>query len=469
MKRVRDLLKARGLLNRVRLGMQIKATLISMLVTSAVLITFWAFGIGPQKRSTTDLPMIITTILLVSGLSWLIVGRFVKRIRKITDAVSNMANKDLENFIIEVRHVAEGDLTRRPKIAGREVSYLSSDELGELARSFNLMVAKLRDVGSLFSGAINHIHELVSEISELVDRLTLSSNKLKEISAMTAMANSQVASAVEQVAQGSSSQSVEVEGILSAVSQVSGIANSVAVNSQKAAEQAGDTYNAAKEGAMAVKKTIAEMDLIKSKVGESTDKIGELRNYSSRIGDIVEVINDIAEQTNLLALNAAIEAARAGEHGKGFAVVADEVRKLAERSAKATGEVAQLIAAVQKGTEETVVSMHSGVQEVESGSSLAYEAGKSLDRIIDAVEETDMVIIEIVSAIQELAAKGDQIVNSVESIAAVVSENSASAQEVAASTQEMSSQIEEVVDAVVDLSNMAQELSESVGYFKVKR
>ncbi|MDI6716667.1 MAG: methyl-accepting chemotaxis protein, partial [Actinomycetota bacterium] len=151
------------------------------------------------------------------------------------------------------------------------------------------------------------------------------------------------------------------------------------------------------------------------------------------------------------------------------AVVADEVRKLAERSAKATGEVAQLIAAVQKGTEETVVSMHSGVQEVESGSSLAYEAGKSLDRIIDAVEETDMVIIEIVSAIQELAAKGDQIVNSVESIAAVVSENSASAQEVAASTQEMSSQIEEVVDAVVDLSNMAQELSESVGYFKVKR
>lgn len=414
----------------------------------------------------------LAVVMLIGLASWLISRTIVQPIKKMVATASNIASVDLENFAEEMRAISEGDLTVCHnkscfQVSSFTVDHSSCDEIGELAQSFNQMIVKLREIGITFAEMLERIRNLVTEISNSAKELKSSSDVLKDAANQTAQVTSQISTTIEQVAQGASSQSTSIDGILGAVNQLSSIANQVAVSSDSAAALASGTRSTARDGASAVSKTVSGMDAIKEKVGESAQKISQLGEYSAQIGNIVEVITDIADQTNLLALNAAIEAARAGEHGRGFAVVADEVRKLAERATAATGEVAQLITAVQEGTDEAVSAMESGAHEVETGSSLAYEAGESLGKILGAVEDTDKMIVGIAGSIQRMAVKGDEIVSSVEAIAAVVAENSASSEEVSAATQEMSAQIEEVVAAVNQLSDMATHLSEEVKYFKI--
>jgi methyl-accepting chemotaxis protein len=216
---------------------------------------------------------------------------------------------------------------------------------------------------------------------------------------------------------------------------------------------------------------------------------------SDQIGAIVETIDDIASQTNLLALNAAIEAARAGEHGKGFAVVADEVRKLAERSSVATKEIGGLIKGIQKTVNEAVVAMSESAGEVEVGVTQANNAGHALESIVaaadavyqqadqatkaaekmnlaanelvTAVDSVSAVIEENTAATEEMSAGAHEVTQSIENIASVSEENSASVEEVSASAEEMSAQVEEVSAAATSLEEMAQALQEVVSQFKL--
>ncbi|GAB4520991.1 MAG: hypothetical protein Kow0047_32080 [Anaerolineae bacterium] len=240
---------------------------------------------------------------------------------------------------------------------------------------------------------------------------------------------------------------------------------------------------------------IRGMATIKDKVALSAQKVQEMGARSDQIGAIVQTIEDIAEQTNLLALNAAIEAARAGEQGRGFAVVADEVRKLAERSARATKEIADLVASIQHTVSEAVAAMDEGAHEVEAGVQRAHEAGEALNQLLKAAEASNrygqqaweatqkmstlssgvMSAIENVSAVveentastEQLAASSGTISEAMESVASISEENSAAAEEVSAATEQMSAQAQEVSASAQMLAQIARELQEVISQFRL--
>ena len=237
------------------------------------------------------------------------------------------------------------------------------------------------------------------------------------------------------------------------------------------------------------------MERIRGTVDVASERLMELGARSEEIGKIVAVIDDIAAQTNLLALNAAIEAARAGEQGRGFAVVSDEVRKLAERTATATKEIADLIGNVQKGVEDSVKAMEEGQNEVKEGYRLADEAGIALNDILQAAgnvsDQIDQIsaraqqinassneLVQVIdnvgsiteqntAATEEMSANATQVSKSVESVAGIAEENSAATQQVSASAQEMSAQVEEIIASSQSLKQMADELQKAVATFRL--
>src|SRR4051794_20169504 len=190
----------------------------------------------------------------------------------------------------------------------------------------------------------------------------------------------------------------------------------VASNAQRVAATSQQTRASAERGAQAVRETVDSIHAITGVVSEAAGKVEELCKLGDKIGAVVETIDDIAEQTNLLALNAAIEAARAGEHGRGFAVVADEVRKLAERSQRETKSISELIRDVQRGTDQAVAAMQQGSERVEAGTSQAGAAGRALGEILGSVATTAQKVDEIAAAAREMVARGREVTGSIEQI-----------------------------------------------------
>ncbi|MHB9093383.1 MAG: methyl-accepting chemotaxis protein [Eubacteriales bacterium] len=407
------------------------------------------------------------------------------------------------NQVVEkAKLVSLGDFTQT-------IDVRTNDEIGLMANAFNEMVGNIKN--------------LINEVKNTTGQVTDTSLRLSKNSDESAKVVSQVASAIQEVAMGNTEQSKNVMETVKIINQlgdaVGHIASgaqeqatsvnlvsrtvgemalsieAVATNAQQILNATMQTSEVAKNGSQAVLDTVTGMGKIKDKVYETAEKIKELGDHSQQIGEIIEVIDDIAEQTNLLALNAAIEAARAGEHGKGFAVVADEVRKLAERSGKATKEIAVLITNIQKGTERAVVAMEEGTREVEAGVRLATGAGTALDEILRNVNEalnqvrnisaeaqnaaissTEVVqSIENVAAITEentaateqMAAGSDQAVSAITQISAVSEKSAAAAEQVSASTEEMTATIEEIALSAKALTKMSGTLNSLVEKFSV--
>jgi len=327
------------------------------------------------------------------------------------------------------------------------------DEIGDMTRGLR----KLQDsVGSM-----------MQQVKESSQQVAMSANQLKESSSQSAVASGQVADSIVNVAGACSEQFTEVETAGERTGELNnhmeGFAKSV-VRTVAAVEQ---TKNNADEGERKVTEAVKQMRLVEDTVSDSAKVIRELGQESDKIGAIVDAISQIAEQTNLLALNAAIEAARAGEHGRGFAVVADEVRKLAEQSSTSAGEIAALISTIQDKAGQAVQVMEDGVVQVQNGAEAVNGAGASFHEIAGMVSQVAKESEEMERVIKALTSNTADISQAIEKISAMSRNVASEAETVSAATQEQTATMHEIANASQTLSEMAKTLEDSVSKFRI--
>jgi methyl-accepting chemotaxis protein len=331
--------------------------------------------------------------------------------------------KPLKSVFTLIAAVSEGDLTRRMVIS-------SKDELGQIGMSFNVFIDKL--------------NAIMTSLSQNTLNLTNAANQLYSIS--------------EQMAGGAEEVAAQASNVAAASEEMAATSNDIARNCNMAADSSKQANDAALSGAAVVQQTVRGMNSISDRVKESATTVESLGSRSDQIGAIIGTIEDIADQTNLLALNAAIEAARAGEQGRGFAVVADEVRALAERTTKATKEIGEMIKGVQLETKGAVSSMEDGVREVEKGTAEAAKSGEALQEILNEIGNVAMQVNQIATAAEQQTATTSEISKNIQQITEVVQDTAKGAQESAAAANELAKLAESLQDGVKFFKNEGCEL-----------
>jgi methyl-accepting chemotaxis protein len=352
--------------------------------------------------------LLLVSLALVCTIGILVISVFVAR--AVTRPITELANV--------ATLVADGDLTV-------DVQSQSEDEAGQLAQTFKQMVESLRTMVG----------------------------RLGEASAAVASASTEISSSTEEMAAGAQEQTSQAGEVASAVEEMTKTILENSKNAGNTAETAKKAKEAAEQGGKVVEETIVGMKRIADVVKKSAQTVQELGKSSDQIGEIISVIDDIADQTNLLALNAAIEAARAGEQGRGFAVVADEVRKLAERTTKATKEIAAMIKKIQEDTKGAVGSMEEGTKEVDSGIKLADQAGAALKEIVEISQRVTDMVTQIAAASEEQSSASEQISKNVEAISTVTQQTATGAQQIARAAE--------------DLNRLTENLQQLVSKFKL--
>lgn len=351
-----------------------------------------------------------------------------------------------DTLIGRLELVAAGDL--RDKI-----NITVNDELGRIAASINTM--------------IDNLINLVGNIQNTAEQVAASSEELTASAEQSATVTQQVAKSITDVSELSMQQVHEVNETSSVVEEIAASVEETAATVDMAAKQSQEALDTAESGSAIINNAVKQMGNIESTVNESAQVVIKLGQRSKEIGAIVDTIAGIAGQTNLLALNAAIEAARAGEQGKGFAVVAEEVRKLAEQSQEAAKQIGTLIGDIQSDTENAVVAMNNGTQEVSAGAEVVNQAGDAFKKILEVVTGITGQTGEIAKTMEELAQGAQRIVQSTQVIDASSKNVASESQSVSAATEEQSASMEEIAASSRSLATMAQDMQAASNKFTI--
>lgn len=357
-------------------------------------------------------------------------------------------NKGIKNLTYNIQQIANGNLMLDNKVL------VIKDEFDQL--------------NSIFFEMVNSLKKLIIKVNSEADNLTNNSILINEATEQTSAGSEHLINGITQVSICASDQAFEIKETLENINTINKIIHSISNSADNTVKISEKTQSIANDGNKQVDNAIDKISKIKIKSQEISTVMNELSKLSAGIGEIVELIKNIANQTNMLALNASIESARAGEQGAGFAIVAEEVKKLAAQSANATDEINDVINEIQTKISEAVISMNEGVEEIDEGVHIVEEAGHALTEILDSTQIAGKHVTDIAGEINGLAKNYAAVVKVMESISDKVEDSAANTEEMSSITQEQTANLQEIFASTQTLTQIALTLQNSVAVFKVK-
>ncbi|RUL50901.1 methyl-accepting chemotaxis protein [Lysinibacillus antri] len=404
-------------------------------------------SVGYGLSINTPSKVVLADSKTIQNTSFILIGLTAIIIIFISILIVRGITRPILTVVEGMEKVAHGDLTVE------KMKVKAQDEIGQLAHNFNTMVENIKN--------------LVTEIKHASDQVHASSEELSASSEETVQATEQISASIQTIASNTEAQTNFTEDAKEVVTNISDGISTIAQNIQKTNQLTDDAVQAAHTGSEVIDRTVNQMKAIEEKTSSASVTINELGKKSNEINEIISVITTIADQTNLLALNAAIEAARAGEYGKGFAVVAEEVRKLAEQSSTASGQISDLIKEIQYEISLSINAMNEGNIAVNDGKSFVEQAGTEFGNISLAVQRVSEHMQEILSESRLIKDSSEKMVDDIVHISEVSLEAVGNTQEIASASEQQTSSMEEIAASAENLANMAEELRIHAQQFKL--